>query len=1302
MNNTRLLLIICTLIALKTYALEPNYSIRHISIEDGLTQSDVTSIIQDKTGFLWFATHNGLNRYDGYKIVQYKHSFIPIRSTLSDNVISSLAVDSANRIWIANKKGIDRFTPSLNDFKHYTILNDNGRYIPLKNISKIYCSSENDLFVCMHNYLCIYDYDSNQFIPHMLTKMLPESQFKILDIQSDKSINSIFLATTIGVFQYDTLKKTLIKHSSESSNIIYYISMSNTLLYMTKSGLILKRLVTGKSELICYKGVPIKNVSSLLFDSQTNLWIGTKSKLFIRNNGEIKEFSKTYYTEHYKPILSLFEDKTNNIWIGKAIDGVSHITLAPNMFNCYSNFNNENFIPAIYAIYAENRDSVWIGTREGKLHLLDRKRNTIKTIKHTSLKRINALCPHFNRDLLWIGGTHGLYTYNKKTNKILQTDNFNKCGYITSFYLAKDSTLWCAARNGLFKMKNSQMKKVYPLKDSLNNFKSTCRTIFIDKDTIWAGFSSRRIIKIVKRGNSYDYHCKEYENINNEDISVIQKDSQGNLLIGTWGGGVNILKGNKLECLTEDNGLADNIIFSIYEDDQHKLWISTYNGLSYYNPNTGHINNYTKQDGLPSNEFSVGAHYFFNNNELFLGTINGLVSFFPSEIENYKPQNEIILSDMYIFDSKIEANQQFDSEIILNKSIYETNSLTLPANLNSFSFDITDFNYSSPIRHTIRYKLEGWDSKWNILPLNFRISFSNLSPGKYKLIAYSQSADGEWKDKTLLNIRITPPFYASSIAIILYCAICVVVIFEMLLYLKKQNRLKRLLFEEDTQKKYQEQLFAIRMKFYTNISHELRTPLTLILGMLDKINLQIDDRQPSIVRQLEIAKRNAEKLHLLINDILDIRKIETGNMPVKKESKNIISFMQTIVSYFKEIADNQNIVIEFNYETDVLICSFDIDKTEKIVYNLLSNAMKYTTNKIVVTLGIKNQGPKNIIEIAIKDNGDGISPEDIEKIFTRFYQGENSTQTNSTGVGLNLALEMAKLQNGNILVTSEKGVGSVFTLTLPIEIENIQTNITIHEDPDKPLILVVDDNEDMVYYMTEILNTEYNIYSANNGQQALDLAYKLVPDIMICDIMMTDISGIEVCKRIKSTPITCYMTVILISARGSDQIGIDGLSLGADIYMSKPFSEAYLKAQIKSILENRAILKERIRLELIQTPQKEVVQSSKDKMLQRIVCCIEQNLSNGEYDVEQLSNDMAMSRMSLYRKMKTCVGQTPSEFIREFRLRKASELLQNGEDNISEICYCIGFNDIKTFRSAFKKRFGITPNEYKKSHSYQD
>ena len=485
--------------------------------------------------------------------------------------------------------------------------------------------------------------------------------------------------------------------------------------------------------------------------------------------------------------------------------------------------------------------------------------------------------------------------------------------------------------------------------------------------------------------------------------------------------------------------------------------------------------------------------------------------------------------------------------------------------------------------------------------------------------------------------------------------------------------------------------------FYTTLFIAFRfTPLTLtlILGMLERIRSEVDEESP-IVQQLHIAKRNAEKLHLLINDILDLRKIENQSMKVQKENRNIISFMQTIVSYFKEMADDRHIRITFSHPSDILICAFDVDKTEKIIYNLLSNAVKYTTDYIAVTLstGQRTDG-QSIIEIAVTDNGRGIAVEEQQKIFSRYYQTEDSTQTDSTGIGLHLAMEMAQLQNGNITVCSTPGEGATFTLTLPVGAEDGITDIAVLENSDKPVLLLVDDNEDMLYYMSEILQNEYILYTASNGKQAIKIANKIIPDILICDIMMPDISGIEVCQRLKNESMTCHITIILISARGAEQIRIDGLSLGADIYMTKPFSEDYFKAQIKSLVVNRALLKKQIRQELMQVISKE--SPHQDEVLQKVVSFVEQNLTNENYDLEQLSKDMGMSRMGLYRKIKSCTDQSPGEFIREYRLRKSAELLAHSELPISDICFYVGFNDIKSFRTAFKKKYSTTPSDFRK------
>ena len=1281
------ILILAYLIGLpvEAYTQDRNFMTHRLSMENGLTQSDISSIVQDSTGFMWFGTHNGLNRYDGHRITQYKHSLDSTKNSLLHNVIQSMASDKEDNIWIVTKAGIDRYNIDRNTFYHYISYYNTGKEFPFTDLYNIHCTQENEIFLCTNNGLCMYDKSTDRFVLYSIDGITNTDPINIRNIQSDVSTNSLFISTSKGVFQYEKSGKKTIRHSTGRSSMTCYIPFNKKLLMSVGDNLYAKSLESGIIETVEYERKSIGSVSALLPDSSGNVWIGTTSGLYIWDGKNVKKYGKD------KHILSLFRDKDNNIWIGKSTDGVETYSLSPKMFKTYPGFPNV----AVYSIYAESQDSIWVETKEGILYLIDRKNDAIKEMKKFPNSGMGYIYPHYDKNKLWISVSSGLYLYDKNTGDFVTINGIQKCGYVNSLCMDKDSVLWLASRNGLFTYKDNQINKIYPVVEAKNN-KNSCRSVLIDNDTIWAGFAHLGIVKILKQGGKYNVVIAPVKTLNFSDISVMQKDSYGHLLVGTWGGGINILKGDSTEYLTEDEGLSDNIIFSIYEDRKRKLWISTYNGLSCYDPVTKHVENYKIRDELPSNEFSVGAHYFFNNDEIFLGTINGVTSFHPSDIDSFRSDYKIVLSDMYIFDQKIRVGQVFKGKTILNKPIYETSKISLPAHFNSISFDIADFNYKQSLHSAVKYRLKGWDTKWNNLPENSKISFSNLSPGYYELIIYKQSADGKWSADKLLDIRIRPPYYASVYAFILYGILLILIVAKIYSYLQERNKLRRLLFEKETQKKYQEKLFVTRMKFYTNISHELRTPLTLIIGMLERIGNMANDNQ-TMTNHINIARKNADKLHILINDILDFRKIDTENMMIKKENKNIVSFLQTVVSYFKEVAETKNIVVEAQYSCDVFICSFDIDKTEKIIYNLLSNAIKYTTDKIEVILDVKNEDTNPSVEIKVKDNGKGISKDEQKSIFERFYQGSNSEGNEGTGIGLSLACELAKLQGGDISVESEINVGTVFTFSLPVNKVFEKPSVGTAENSGKPIVLIVDDNENMLYYMGELLADEYTLYKANNGQQALDIAFKIIPDMIICDIMMPDISGIEVCKQIKTSPITCQTAVILISARGVDQVSVEGLSQKADTYISKPFSEVYFKAQIKSLIENKNVLKEQIYRDMMKTrSNNENIQDTKDKLLQKIIICIEDNLSDSNYDVEQLSNDIGMSRMSLYRKMKTCVGQTPSEFIKQYKLKKAAEQILYSDSNITEICYNFGYNDVKTFRVAFKKEFGMSPSEYKK------
>lgn len=1289
--------IILSLILLYTFVnVHPEdiyYLTKSFNAENGLTQNDVTSITQDCSGFVWMATNNGLNRFDGHRIVTFKHSLDTLKESISENLITSIVTDSANCLWIAyKKKGIDCYNLRTNSFEHFNCYYyNNEKSEPLSNIVKIQYSPSKNIYACTNNVIVVYDHDKHHFITHELNQYLSEYAIQISDIFFDTSEKSIFIATNKGVFQYEVEKQNLIRHSKIQSNIVFFQAQSNVLIYKTRIGLIKKELHTGKEQILTFKEKPITDATALLTDSNGNLWIGTRNGLYIEKKGQNLEVFNAIAKDH---ILSIYEDKNKIIWIGKRTYGASSISPKPRKFQLYNKLDgNNDFTPASFAIYPENNDTIWIGTKNGKLYSIDRRQRKILADIKFPEGNINAICSNKNRNELYLAGTNGLYTFNKFTKLISYIEESSKNGSITSMYIEPDSTLWCASRNGLFAYKHNRMSRVYPLKKDIRPTQNICRTVFVEKDTIWAGFSSSGLVKIIRNKEQFQCFPSEYSTLNGKDISFIRKSSNGDLLVGTWGNGVNILRNKQCINLTEENGLADNIVFSIYEDKSNNLWISTYNGLSYFNAKTKFFTKYEIQDGLPSNEFSVGAHFLSDRDEIFLGTVNGIISFFPSILEQVDTNTDIILTDMYLFDKKVEANSIINGNIILNEPLYKTNKITLPHDMNSFSFDITDFNYSSNIRPSIRYKLNGWDTQWNALPSDLSVRYTNLPPGNYQLNILRQLKDGSWGENTLLDICINPPFYATMWAYSIYSIIFILSSISIIYRIKQQNKLKLLLFEESTQKKYQEQLYLTRMKFYTNISHELRTPLTLILGMIEKIKNEIDG-EPLITKQLEIAKRNADKLHLLINDILDLRKIENKSMDVRKEYRNIVSFLETIISYFREISEEKHIEIEFYHSSEILICTFDIDKTEKIIYNLLSNAIKYTKDRIIVSLDTTNEEDKEFIVIKVNDNGPGINEKECDKIFQRYYQAENSAKIDSSGIGLNIALEMARLQGGDISVKSTQGEGASFIFTLPKESNNITTSIDALEKDNKPLILLVDDNEDILYYMTEILKNEYTIYTATNGHQAIETASKIIPDIIVCDIMMPDISGIEVCKKLKSDSLTNHITIILVSARGEEQSQIIGLSSGADIYISKPFSEDYFKAQIKSLLINRTIIKNQIRQELMHNGSEQ--KTYKDEILTKIIELVEQNLSSEDYNLEKLSRDMCMSQMSLYRKMKTCTDQSPGEFIRDYKLKKAAELLTQSNEYVSDICFQIGFNDLKTFRIAFKKKYGMTPSEYKK------
>ncbi len=1292
-----------------------DFQIKKIEIEDGLTQSDVTSIVQDQIGFMWFATNNGLNRYDGYRIKQFKHT-PGLKIQLVDNIINAMAIDNHNNLWIGANTGLCYYDITTDKFIQVNELLRNNNYEQIHNVSQIFHSSENQIWAIIDNQICRLDETRQYFIAQEI--QLDNYNIGLINqLLENTVLKQLILTTNQGVWIYDQnknkitpviLTETIHCLYDQSSNG-YYIADSKGLSYIQKEKNIKKN--------ITYKGANIRHIKALFKDSDNRLWIGTKDNgLFVQDGNSTIQFTHNPLNPSSlssNEINCIYEDASKVVWVGTTTGGVNKFISHNSLFNTLrvNPYKKDAGLSdkVVKSIYIENNDKIWIGTKEGVLNLWDRKNNKLFYYKNMKTFYINDIEQSINKDFLWIGGTYGLYSFNKKTGIFKNFSHTTQMSnqYVNTLFMDFDSTLWYSSPNGLFALKNDKIIVDLPQTDKFG-ISNKCRFIYRkNKDgKLWVGFQEKGVAEVKVTGGEislkmYSHRAGDSTSINYNDVSCMLEDSKNRLWFGTWGGGINLLTNyntSTFKHFTTNDGLADNIVFGIYEDISGLLWISTYNGLSKFDPDNQTFTNYSYLDGLQSSEFSVGAHSQSKNGELFFGGINGLSYFFPEKVKQTSEQYPIAITRLRVYNDEINVNAGYNNHSILDKAIFKKEKVIFPYSVKSFSFDISLFSYAEPERNQFKYILEGFDSEWNTSIGNTSITYSNLSPGNYSLFVKGRADNSEWNKEPLhLNIEITPPFWASFWAYMIYMVAIAGLIYVITWFYLKSQKQKQIILHNELKDEAQKDMYDTRMRFYTNISHELRTPLSLILGLINKIQKSSPNEN---TKSIGIIKRNAEKLLTLINEILDFRKIKTQNIKVEKKNREIVSFVRSIYVNFKDMTEKMNVVFIFESKIKSLMLDFDIEKTEKIINNLLSNALKYTKTEIKVIVTIEETKEKRFISISVSDNGNGISVEEQNHIFTRFYQGINSSKYVGSGIGLNLSLDLARLQEGDLKVHSDISKGSVFTLLLPVQTVNSEIELRDQDDDDaenRPMVLVIDDNKDMCYYFEQILSDEYQVSKAFCGENGLHIANELMPDIIICDIMMPDIDGITLCKMLKESVKTNHIPVILVSARSTDQYKIEGLQYGADAYLTKPFSEEHLKAQIESIFKTRDLMREKLKLELLSKP-KELVQSSPQSILmQKIVDSIEANIIDCNYGVEQLSKDVALSRMQLNRKLNSIIGISPGNFIRDFRLQRAANLLERSEMNVSEVCYTVGFNTPKYFRAIFYKKFGINPSEYSNS-----
>jgi signal transduction histidine kinase/DNA-binding response OmpR family regulator len=842
---------------------------------------------------------------------------------------------------------------------------------------------------------------------------------------------------------------------------------------------------------------------------------------------------------------------------------------------------------------------------------------------------------------------------------------------------------------------------------------------------LWVGTAIGLTMFEKKSTQALQYHHYNNSNgLSNNNVITLLEDSKGRIWVGTREG-LNVFdhKKNSFRSFSLKDGLPDNTVLTILEDHKHNLWITTPNGLCNLVLNNEAkvedlsftVINYDETNNLQDREFNDNAALRTRSGELIFGGPSGFNIIDPARIQRPQGDPKIVFTNLQILNNNIEVGEEVNNRIILNEALPEIEKIKLKHKENIFSIEFAALDFSHSSRSKYAYKLEGFNDEWLYTDgLQRKATYTNLDPGSYVLKVKVLNSNGEWSKEKVLHIRITPPFWRTPLAYLIYTAFV-----AGILLLARRITVDRahMRFEVKQQRKEAERMQALdtmKTKFFTNVSHEFRTPLSLIISPLDKIIKNIND--PEQKKQLHLVHRNAKRLLNLVNQLLDFRKMEVQEFKLHPVVGDIVKFIKDISFSFSDISEKKNIEYIFESNVSTLEIYFDKDKLEKILFNLLSNAYKYTPDngKVSVRLEYRPEEEKEgSFAIHVCDTGIGIPKDKQERIFERFFQHDvpESMVNQGSGIGLSITREFVKLHNGTITVNSEPDKGSCFTVVLPARkisdainqsavSEKIMPSEVVEETENesgnnkKKTILLVEDNEDFRFYLKDNLKTLYNVEEAANGKEGLEKVRKLNPELVVSDIMMPLMNGIELARKIKSDTITAHIPVILLTAVGSEEVQMEGYDIGINDYITKPFTFEILASRIKNLLAQQKLLKKNFQKQLEVNPSEITITPLDELFMKQALAAVEKNIGNPDYSVEDLSRDMHMSRVALYKKILALTGKAPLEFIRTIRLKRGAQLLEKSGMTIAEIAYEVGFNNPKNFSKYFKEEFKVLPSQY--------
>lgn len=1374
-----------------TYGFSTSQNSNHferITTDHGLSQSDINTIIQDKEGFMWFGTHDGFNRFDGYNFKIFNPD--PKKpDAITSNLIYDLEQDLDGNFWIATTggglifmdKSSEKFTTYKYDKNDVNTLNSN-------HISTVYRDKENRLWIGTNVGLNVLDLNQNRDSLKFKRFNAIEEPFVVnREIRSPITVfqdskGQIWLGSFSGIY----------KLSRDSSGNTYFKFMNKTFGLPNFSVRCINEYSDGRLIFGGEKGLYIQSkdsndlkleqlivnisIAKLLIDTN-KIWAGTDNSgllLIEKNppNGKLK-LSKSFVYDPKNPhsisknrITSLYKDKTGIIWAGSTGGGINKLDTNKKQFFHVGKTEDPNSLSydKVRAFYEDSNDDFWVGTEGGGLNMLkkDGRENEFEKLETVhSIYAITEIQQGLKKTLLFGGPSlPSLYSIDitnpDKKKEIVPFNDFDTS--VFSFLVDSKNTLWIGSYNGgayrwVFNEQDQSYNKDQYTSD-VNDPKSISDNIIRymledSKGNIW--FATANGLSMLSKSESvkkypqfevFKNKLRDPNTISHNYILSIYESKKGTLWIGTFGGGLNKLIPQKdkdapvFKSYSKDDGLPNQVIKGILEDDEGNLWLSTNKGISKFNPELETFKNYDVNDGLQNNEFQELACLKRKDGEMLFGGINGFNSFYPENLRDNTIEPETVLTNFSISNINVLVGNEINGRIILEKGINETKEIELKYNENNISFQFSSLHYAAPLKNKFAYKLDGFDTNWKHRSSNNRYApYTNLSPGNYTLLVKASNNDGVWDSSpSSIKLHITPPFWLTNAAYVFYSIIMFFLLIGFRKYTLINTNEKHKLELEHLENVKSEELQQSKLEFFTNISHELRTPLTLIKGPLEYLQQSYDslDRN-TVYQQFNVMHKNTDYLLRLVNQLLGFRKIEKGKMGLNLFNRDITSFIKELTEPFQFLSHKREINFSVKAADKTLFTWFDSNAIEKIMNNLLSNAFKFTPDKGTITIELFTQkmpfntSSDNYLVIQVKDSGPGITDDKIKQIFERFYVENDKKQkrTEGIGIGLSFTKKLVELHQGAI-----DAKGNTFTVRIPMNEEAYQDtpsitlnhneaiynsmyasnadsyereiqdetidNILTKNRSKLPILLVVDDNIDIRNFIAQMLKEDYSIYQAENGQVGLEMAKNLQPNIIISDILMPVMDGFDFCKNLKTKPETSHIPIIMLTAKSSDESELEGLKLGADSYIKKPFKIDFLRTKLTNIINRRENLRKRFNRKIVLQPKEVTVTSTDETFLKQAIEIVEKHMSNTSFNVETLVQEMNFSRSNIYMKFKELTGLSSSEFIRNIRLKRAMQLLETSGLSVKEIMYMTGFNTGSYFSKCFKNQFGVLPSEYLK------